>query len=452
MQSNTKLPENQLDRKLGLVQATALNMIDMVGIGPFVVINLVINYMNGPGALWAWLAGAILAFIDGFIWAELGAAMPKAGGSYVFLRECYGPNRWGKFLSFLFIWQTTFQAPLVIASGAIGFAKYFQYLIPLADWQSRMVSGTVVIIIVFLLYRNISTIGKISVVMWLCVLGTIGWIIWGGIAHGAVSLALQDFSAPELSWAFAGILGQATVKTVYSYLGYYNVCHLGGEIHNPEQNIPRAIFISIISITILYLAMNFSVLSVLPWQMAKKSDFVVSLFVETIYGKAAATVVTALILTVALSSLFAVVVGYSRIPYAAAKDGLYFKIFAKLHPTKKFPHVSLLVLGTLGFVFSLGNKLSWVISAILAMRIIIQFIGGAAGVMFLHRNPNFRLPYRMFLYPIPAMLAILMWLWLFYNTKEMAFAGLGMMALGSIVYYFVFGKRQTEQTKSQHTS
>ncbi|GAB1429689.1 APC family permease [Ignavibacteria bacterium] len=435
----------QLDRKIGLTQATALNMIDMVGIGPFVVISLVIQLMNGPGALWAWVAGALLAITDGFIWAELGAAMPAAGGSYVFLRECFGRKGLGKFFSFLFIWQTTFQAPLVIASGAIGFANYFKYLAPLTDLQTRAVAGGVVILVIALLYRNISGIGKISVALWVCVLGTMGWIIWSGFAHGSIEFALQDFTMPQLSWAYAAILGQATVKTVYSYLGYYNVCHLGGEIRYPERNIPRSIFISIIGIAILYIAMNFSVLSVLPWREAMKSDFVISLFIERIYGRESALIATALILAIAFSSLFAVAIGYSRIPYAAAKDGMYFNVFAKLHPVKHFPHVSLLTLGGLGFIFSLGNKLSWVISAILAMRIIIQFIGGAVGVIFLRRNPDFRLPYRMILYPIPVVMAIAMWLWLFYSTGYISFAGIGMMALGSLVYYFVFVRKPSNE-------
>src|SRR5579863_10095085 len=112
--------------------ATALNMIDMVGIGPFIVAPLVIQAMGGPQALLAWAVGAALALLDGCVWSELGAAMPQAGGSYVFLREAYGPEKWGKLFSFLLIWQTLIQAPLVVASGAIGFAEYLTYLTPLS--------------------------------------------------------------------------------------------------------------------------------------------------------------------------------------------------------------------------------------------------------------------------------------------------------------------------------
>jgi amino acid transporter len=113
-----------LERALGLKEAVALNMIEMVGIGPFVVIPLVIKAMGGPQCLLAWAAGAVLALLDGFVWSELGAAMPLAGGSYVFLREAYGPGRMGRLMSFLFVWQTLIQAPLSLASGAIGFSQY----------------------------------------------------------------------------------------------------------------------------------------------------------------------------------------------------------------------------------------------------------------------------------------------------------------------------------------
>src|SRR5258708_7744420 len=111
-------------RALGLKEAVALNMLEVVGIGPFVFSSLVIKAMGGPQALIAWLAGALLATLDGFVWSELRAAMPKAGGTYIFLREAYGPGRWGRLMSFLFVWQTFFQAPLSVPSASIGFARY----------------------------------------------------------------------------------------------------------------------------------------------------------------------------------------------------------------------------------------------------------------------------------------------------------------------------------------
>ncbi len=414
-------------------------MIDMVGIGPFIVIPLVIHDMNGPQALFAWILGALLAFVDGFVWAELGAAMPEAGGSYVFLREIYGPKSWGRLFSFLFIWQTIIQAPLVVASGSIGFSQYLTYLVPLNSIGQKIVSGIVVIILVILLYRKIQTIGKITVLLWVGVIGTILWLIFGGVTHFNPHLAF-DFSKSnfDISWLFFVGLGSASVKTIYTYLGYYNVCHLGSEIKEPGKNIPKSIFISIGGIAILYLLMNISVLGVIPWKEAARSEFIMSTFIEKIYGSGAANIVTVLILWIAFSSLFAVLLGYSRIPYAAAIDGTFFKVFGKVHPTKHFPYASLLILGGLGFIFSMLFKLREVISAILAMRIIVQFIAQAAGIMIIHKNkPKEFFPYKMLLYPVPALVAIIVWIGLFLSTGfYFALGGVGMMILGTAVFLF----------------
>ncbi|MCC3153780.1 APC family permease [Hymenobacter sp. BT770] len=427
-----------LQRRLGLVQATALNMIDMVGIGPFVTLPLVMGFM-GPNFLLAWLVGAGLALIDGLIWSELGAAHPEAGGSYRFLKLAYGEQKWGRLMSFLYVWQTLVQAPLVLASGAIGFAQYFGYLVPLTEWwQPKLVSGAVVLLLIVLLYRRIEDIGKLGVMLWVGVLGLMGWLIFGGLTHPNHPVAWL----PEGGFsALPGVLlsaamGQAAIKTIYSYLGYYNVCHLGGEIVNPQRVIPRSIFLSILGIMALYLLLNWSVGTVIPWQEASKSEFIVSTFVAKIYGAGAAQAATALVLLVAFASLFAVLLGYSRIPYAAAADGEFLPIFAKLHPTKQFPYVSLLILGGVGFVFSLLFRLGEVITAILAMRILVQFVGQAVGLMLLRRRRGTAaLPFKMPLYPLPVLIAIAVWLLVFWSTgPKFMLSGLTVIVLGVGVF------------------
>lgn len=427
-----------LQRRLGLAQATAINMTDMVGIGPFITMPMVIGMMNGPWFLYAWIAGAFLSIVDAMIWSELGAAFPKAGGSYNFLKEAYGKNSAGKMMSFLFVWQTMIQAPLVIASAAIGFAKYFSYLVPLTDVSEKIVSGSVVVLIVLLLYRKIDAIGKISVFLWSGVIITMFWIIGGGIAHGNFLTPIKNIhTGITIDYAFVTAIGFASVKSVYSYLGYYNICHLGSEIKNPSKNIPRSMFISIAGIAILYMLMNISVVSVVPWWQAKDSEFLVSEFMQQLAGNNAAKIVTCLILWVAFASVFSATLGYSRIPYAAAADGEFFKVFAKLHPTKNFPHISLLFLGSIAFIFSMLFKLSDVISAILAMRIMIQFIGQAIGLLLLHRkNDGVEFPYKMPLFPVPIILAIAMWLFILISTgsKLMGY-GILVITVGLVVYF-----------------
>lgn len=436
------MPEPVLERRLSLAHATAINMTDMVGIGPFITMPMVIGMMNGPWFLYAWIAGAFLSIVDAMVWSELGTAFPKAGGSYNFLKEAYGKNSAGKMMSFLFVWQTMIQAPLVIASAAIGFAKYFSYLVPLTNISEKIVSGSVVVLIVILLYRKIDAIGKISVLLWSGVIITMFWIIGGGILHGNFLAPIKNInSGIKVDYAFITAIGFASVKSVYSYLGYYNICHLGSEIKNPSKNIPRSMFISIAGIAVLYMLMNISVVSVVPWWHAKDSEFVVSEFMQQLAGNTSAKIITCLILWVAFASVFSATLGYSRIPYAAAADGEFFKIFARLHPTKNFPHVSLIFLGALAFVFSMLFKLSDVISAILAMRIMIQFIGQAIGLLLLRsKKYEIKFPYKMPLFPLPVILAIAMWLFILISTgsKLMAY-GILVIAIGLIVYFIKAG-------------
>ncbi|HLY70781.1 MAG TPA: amino acid permease, partial [Puia sp.] len=261
-----------LPRKINLVQATAINMIDMVGIGPFVVLYMVIQITNGTYFLYAWFVGALLSFADALIWSELGAAYPLAGGSYNFLKVAFGEKKWGKFFSFLYVWQTLIQAPLVMASAAIGFAEYLSFFMPLGFWEAKFISGGLVIFVTILLYRKIEDIGKLSIVLWIGIIVIFSWIIGGGVAHGKILEPLKHINDNLIiNQLFFVALGQASVKTIYSFLGYYNVCHLGGEIKNPGKNIPRSMLISVAGITVLYLLMNLSVTSVIPWHDAMKN-------------------------------------------------------------------------------------------------------------------------------------------------------------------------------------
>lgn len=418
-------------------------MIDMVGIGPFVVMPFVVATFDTGLFIWAWLFGAFTALMDAMVWSELGARYPLAGGTYNFHRIAFG-EKGGRLMSFLFVWQTSIQAPLVVASAAIGFAQYLTYIIPLELWQQKMVSGALVILVFLLLYRKIETIGKISVVMGTVVVLTILWIIISGLSNQQHSVKFMPSGNESFfTYAFWAAIGQASVKTVYAYLGYYNVCHLGGEIKNPGKNIPRSIFISIIGIATLYLLMNISVMGVMPWQSIKSGDkYLVSSFMEQLYGKEAGIIVTVLILCIAFSSLFAVVLGYSRVPYAAAADGNFFRPFAKLHPTKKFPYVSLIVICAVGFVFSLFMRLADVISSILAMRIIVQFIAQGVGVILLRKKyGRAGLPFKMWLYPVPVIISVAIWLFLFISTQWFALWGSLIAVAGVFVFFSVNSKQ-----------
>jgi amino acid transporter len=280
---------------------------------------------------------------------------------------------------------------------------------------------------------------------------TILWIIISGFLNQLHNVKFFPTGSESFfTYAFWAAVGQGSVKTVYSYLGYYNVCHLGGEIKKPEKNIPRSIFISIVGIALLYMLMNISVIGVLDWHTVKEDDkYLVSSFMAQIYGHEAGMFITVLILCIAFSSLFAVVLGYSRIPYAAAVDGNFFKIFSRLHPTKNFPYVSLIVICTMGLIFSLIMKLTDVISSILAMRILVQFIGQGIGLILLRKNyGSASLPFKMWLYPLPVIISILIWLFLFVSTGWFSLWGTLIAIGGVFVYFFVRRFRKTQLVES----
>jgi APA family basic amino acid/polyamine antiporter len=468
--SNLSQPEQSpnLIRGIGLGGATALNMIDMIGVGPFITMPLVVAAMGGPQALLGWIVGAVLAICDGLVWAELGAAMPGAGGSYVYLREIYGPKRLGKLVSFLFIWQLSFSAPLSIASGAIGFAKYTAYLLPNLETQYAarqwslqvpllgplklgwVVAGTtflaigIVLLAMLLLYRRITQIGRISKLLWVVVMATIVWIIFAGLTHfnsaRAFSFPPGAFSLDKNFW-FG--LGAAMLVATYDYWGAYNVCFLGSELKDPGRTIPRAVLLSILLVAGLYLLMNLSVLGVVDWHEviaaggSNNKLYVFSTFMQRIYGSWSANLVTIMVMVTAFASVFSLVLGYSRVPYAAALDGNYFKIFARVHPVYQFPHVSLLALGGVSMLFCFF-PLADVISALVVIRILLQFILQAVGVIVLRiRRPDLPRPFRMWLYPLPAILAFLGFAYIVIRRhdalKQVRYAAVILLA-GLIIY------------------
>ena len=420
------------------MQATALAITDMIGIGPFITIPLFLATMGGPQAMLGWVVGALLAFCDGLVWAELGAAMPKAGGSYNYLREAFGPASAGRWFSFLIVWQIMFSAPLSVASGSIGFANYFHYLVPsLPDWSVRVFASLVPLALTLALYRRIRTIGNLSVILLAGALVGCFWIVGSGLPHLSAARIL-DFppDAFRLNWVFAVGLGHATLIALYDYFGYYNVCYLAEEIRDPGRVIPRAIMFSIVAVAALYLLMNVSILSVVPWREAQHSTFIVSTYIEKLHGVGAGNLMTLLMLWIAFSSVFSLLLGYSRIPYAAAVDGNFFRVFARLHPTGGFPHVSLVALGLVASIFSLGH-LPDVIGSLVATRVLIQYLPQAIGFFVLRfRRPDLPRPFRMWLYPLPGLVIILGWIYILGTSRPAAlWFALAVFALGSATFF-----------------
>jgi APA family basic amino acid/polyamine antiporter len=406
-------------------------MLDMIGVGPFITLPLLLGAMGGPQAMLGWICGAALALCDGLVWAELGAAMPEAGGTYRFLRTIY-PGKLGRFLGFLFVFQLMVSAPLSVASGSIGLSQYAAYLLPsLATHTTRgawwaigpgtAVAIAAVALALTLLYRNLASLKVVSYILWCTVIATIGWILITAALYGHLSLA---FDLPPHAFApnrafFTGLASAMLIAT-YDFWGYYNITFLGAEVRNPARTIPRAILISIVFVAALYLALNVAVFTVLPWRPLlamhdlSQRQALISDFMASAYGPALGTATGALlgklaavlIMITAFASIFSLLLGYSRIPFAAARDGNFFAVFGRLHRTGAFPKNSLLYLCGAAALFCFLS-LSQVIAALVVLRIVVQFLMQHIGVMVLRRRqPNLPRPFRVWLYPLPPLVAL----------------------------------------------
>ncbi|MFO0960251.1 MAG: APC family permease [Isosphaeraceae bacterium] len=430
-----------LHKRIGLLGGVSINMAMMVGMGPFITIPIFVGKMGGPHALIGWVLGALVAICDGLVWSELATAFPGSGGTLHFYGAIFGPSRFGRLLRFLFVWQFLVSAPMELASGGIGLGQYAGYLLPslqepawslaIGDrtWEvgrGQLLAVAWVTACVVLAYRRIEMAGKLMVVLWAGMLVTMALMIGTGFLHFRPSL-LGDIppEATRIDAAWMMGLGGALGIAMYDFLGYYQVCYLGDEVRDPERTLPRAILISVVAVASLYLAMNAGILGVIPWREVADSQHIASDFIERTWGDGAANAVTCLILWTGAASLFAGVLGYSRVPFAAARSGDFFRALGVTHPRGDFPHRSLLLIGALTAAACLFD-LPTVIAALLASRIWIQFVGQILALARVHRHPGLRsrLRFRMALYPIPPLLALLGWIWVFAGTdlRPMAFS------------------------------
>jgi amino acid transporter len=412
-----------LERRIGLRSAVLFNMLEMIGVGPFITLPLVIAAAGYRLSVWAWVLGAAIAVADGLVWAELGAAFPRAGGSYAFLREIYGPDGAGNWLSFLFVWQVGFTAPLSIASGCIGLSGFLTVFWPGLDsapfavlpalHYSNFTAAVACLLVTALLYRNLSSITRLAWVLFAGVIAALTGVIVSGFAHAAATGGWHMPAAPGLPAALAlGGLAQATLITTYDYWGYYNICFLGGEVRKPERTIPRAILLSVLFVSAFYIAMNLAALPSLrnaASHAAESAALRVQLVADiarSAFGQWAGYLIAALIVWTAFASVFSLLLGYSRVPYAAARDGNYFRFLATLHPKHGIPHRSLVALGLVACCFCFLS-LTQVITLLVITRILLQFFLQQVGVILLRiQRPQLERPFKMPLYPLPPIAAM----------------------------------------------
>ncbi|MGB8258936.1 MAG: amino acid permease [Terracidiphilus sp.] len=443
-----------LHRRIGLPSAVALNMLEMIGVGPFITLPLIIAAAGYRLSIWAWLLGAVIAVADGLVWAELGAAFPRAGGSYAFLQEIYGPKGAGKWLSFLYVWQVSFTAPLSIASGCIGLSSFLAWFwpglersplaaLPMVHW-SNFAAATACLLVTWLLYRRLSVVTGLAWVLFAGVLAAIAGVIVSGFSHAAAAGGWQMPASPAGSVAVAiGGLAQATLIATYDYWGYYNICFLGGEVREPRRTIPAAILLSVLFVATFYLLMNMAALPSMREAASHVTESaavrvqLVADIAQSAFGRAAGRLMAALIVWTAFASVFSLLLGYSRVPYAAARDGNYFRFLAAIHPNHGIPHRSLVALGLVASLFCFFS-LAQVITMLVVTRILLQFLLQQAGVVWLRmKRPELDRPFEMPLYPMPPIVATAGFLFMLANRAN-ALQGLlvavGIGLSGSLIY------------------
>jgi amino acid transporter len=454
--TDSRSASETLQRRIGLRSAVLFNMLEMIGVGPFITLPLVIAAAGYHLSVWAWVLGAAIAVADGLVWAELGAAFPRAGGSYAFLREIYGPDGAGNWLSFLFVWQVGFTAPLSIASGCIGLSGFLAVFWPGLDsapfaalpalHYANFTAAAACLVVTALLYRNLSSITRLAWVLFAGVIAALTGVIVSGFAHAAATGGWHIPAAPALSAALAiGGLAQATLITTYDYWGYYNICFLGSEVRQPERTIPRAILLSVLFVAAFYIAMNLAALPSLrdaASHAAESATLRVQLVADiarSAFGRWAGYLIAALIVWTAFASVFSLLLGYSRVPYAAARDGNYFRFLAAVHPKHGIPHRSLVALGLVACCFCFLS-LQQVITLLVITRILLQFFLQQAGVILLRiRRPELARPFKMPLYPLPPLAAMAGFVFILVNRVHALWGLLvaaGIAASGTAIYLF----------------
>lgn len=457
MNMDTSSPQPTLQRGLGFWQATAINITQIVGAGVFATVPLILGVMPGPQALLAWLVAGLLIICDSMIWGELGAAMPSAGGSYHYLLESFGRSKWGRLMSFLFVWQILISGPLEVGSGLVAAAQFSKAISPefkAFDEANTIKLGTEVdgqflgmilsptrafglamgVLILALLYRRVDSLGKISLFFLAAVMTVIAWVLLEGLPRFKIDTFMATSSNTPESPPWSAGLGAGMGLAIYSYFGYYNVCYLGGEVRNPARTLPRSILCSAFAVVILFSLVHLAFTGVIPLdEIANNKDNLTAEFMTRMRGDWAGKVVTVLLVGSCFASCFSGTLGYSRVPYAAAREGNFLRWFDSVHPTHQIPHRSLLLIGGLVLFWSLFS-LDMIISALVATRIIEQFIAQIFAVILLRKQGG-TIPWRMPLYPIPLLVALAGWLYVYAGTGLLfILLGLATLMVGLVVF------------------
>jgi len=430
---------------------------NMFGTGPFITVPFLFaaTIPAGPQALIGYGLAAVFCIADSTIWGELSSMMPYSGGSYIYLRESFGKDKWGRFMAFLFIFQFLISAPIEIASGFIAMAQYLSYVTGLTYWlHESLIACGFCVISLLVLYQDLSVVGKLTLALWV---GTVGAIVFCVVA-GFVNFKPELFELPSnfppsnpSGWGtFIFTLGSACRFGIYDFAGYNDACQMGDEVKNPRRNIPRSCVWTCIILAPVFLAVIFAIAGVVPWDGPEgfvqrvlsdqtSANFVMSTFCEILFGRPFAIFFTLVVVYTIFGSCFALLLGYAYIPYSSARDRYFYSWFGHEHPTKKgLADYSLLFLGGVSAALCFVD-LRVLIEGMLTTRLVIQFMAQAVGACILRKKaPNALRVYKIPLYPLPVVVNLIGFGFVFCTTPNWLVAG-GMPLLEIGVVFMVVG-------------
>jgi amino acid transporter len=447
---------SDLVRGLGLWSATAIVIGDTIGTGVFLVASDMARAVGSAKfVLAAWILGLFIVLLGAFCYAELGAAFPKAGGPYVYLSRGLGPL-WG----FLFGWMSSFlERPVGMATLAAGFVRFLGFLFPVVAMPlftshfgrydftfttAQPLAAFVVIVATAINYFSVRMSGAIQVLLTSLKMDAILVIVIGGVLFGPKNASQAALSFSQFGLGTIGALLTALVPAMWAYNGFNDLGDLGEEIISPQKNIPRAIILGLLTVGALYLMANVVYFHILPFADVAASQHVASEVVQTFGGSRGAAWLTAAMALSAFGALHVVVLTGARIPYAMARDGVFFHFAERIHPSFRTPSGALILLGSIAALLALSGTYEELYS-LFVFAVWIFFALTAIALLRLRRKePNLIRPYRAWGYPctplifLAAALALTVNLWMVRPVRSSL--GLAVILLG-IPFFYRWHKR-----------
>ncbi|HLZ12195.1 MAG TPA: amino acid permease [Candidatus Acidoferrum sp.] len=409
-------------RGLGLWAAVAVVIGDTIGSGIFLVSSDTARIVGSTALVFAaWIFGGLIVLCGAFCYAELGALFPKAGGPYAYLTRGLGPM-WG----FLFGWMSAFlERPVAMATLAAGFLRFLGFVFPavaspfftvhfaggeLTVTLAQPLAACVVIAVTALNYLSVKMGGAIQMALTSIKVGTIVLIVLGGFLFGSrheVSVAPLAAASPASWWTTIVAVLSALVPAMWAYNGFNDLGHLGEEVIEPQKNIPRAILLGLGSIGALYLLANVVYFRVLSFAQVAASAHVASDAVRTFAGERGAIALTIAMAISALGALHVVVMTGARIPYAMARDGVFFKFAERLHPKLRTPSGSLMFLGTVAALLALSGTYEQLYSLFVFALWIFFALTAIALIRLRATEPELARPFRAWGFPVTPIVFLL---------------------------------------------